>query len=355
LPEVEKEPTPKREKPAPFRVTFENEMDNEPAIEWLIPNVLQRRSTMMVVGMKQSYKSFLALDMALAVATGRETFGVKPTHAGPVLYAALEGLRGIKTDRRHAWRMARGIEGQIPFATCKAPHVANNAECQEFISSVLAAFPKGIELIVLETVNKMMLGLDENSAKDAALLTNFMDELVEHLGCAVVVIHHKSDKANAADVRGSSAFEANVDQVLQVDADRTSVTLTARLTKMKDGEPRDLPWHFRGAQSGPSMALSLLSVGEHAEVRRGRDPFSPGAVGGALKQLKAVGLDRGVTTNVLASQLIPAEDGEKPGDRFKRISSAERQLLKRTGVQLVGYCGQEEDGRKQWKWFLPTD
>lgn len=347
-------PSSVRSKSSPFRPTPESEMDREAQIEWLIPEFLQRKSTAMIAAKTQSYKSFIALDIALAVASGVPTFGAKPTRTGPVVYASLEGLRGIKTIRRRAWRQARGIEPEreLPFFTTKAPLIRSADERHEFISEMQKAFPGGVELVVLETVAKMMLGMDENSSKDASIFCAFCDELVEHLGCAVVAVHHQSDKANAADYRGSSAFMAGVDHFFEVKADRASTTVRVWQTKVKDGEPREAPWHFRGVQSGPSMALELVSEAQHREAVKGRDPCSPRAVGQALASLGARGIERAVGTNVLASELAPPEDGEVPTDQAKRIAAIEKQLRRRQQDGLLdGYC--DRDDRGQYLWYLP--
>lgn len=346
--------SPSVSKPSPFRVTRESEMDHEAPIEWLIPEFLQRRSTAMIAAKTQSYKSFIALDVALAVASGMPTFGAKPTRTGPVVYAALEGLRGIKGDRRKAWRQARGIaaDRELPFFTMKAPLVGSSEEKHAFLDELLRQFPDGVELVVLETVAKMMLGMDENSSKDASIFCAFCDELVEHLGCAVVAVHHQSDKLGAADYRGSSAFMAGVDQFFEVKADRSSTTVMVWQTKVKDGEPREAPWHFRGVQSGPSMAFELLSETQHREVVKGRDLCSPRAVGTALAEIGARGVDRGVSTNVLASALAPVQDGEGVDDHAKRILALETRLRRRQreGV-LDGYFDRNERGQSSW--FIP--
>ena len=155
------EPAPKRSR---FFPLGEEEMNNLPPARWIVKDVLQEKKTALWVGETQSYKSFMALELALAIATGTGTFGVKPVQ-GPTFYAALEGLHGVMGDRRKAWRMARGITGKITdFYAMPAPTVTNDADREEFIDQIrsrCASRPDGRMpvLIVLETLNKMLDGL----------------------------------------------------------------------------------------------------------------------------------------------------------------------------------------------------
>ena len=67
---------------------------------------------------------------------------------------------------------------------------------------------------------------NEDASSSAALVSNLCDRLVEEFGCSVIVIHHKSDKVAAAEVRGSSGYRGNFDSFVSVEADRPSKTCT---------------------------------------------------------------------------------------------------------------------------------
>ncbi len=106
-------PEPALSKRSRYHFVDGSEMDAEPPPRWLIPELIQERSTVLMVGETGSYKSFLALEIALAVATGRETFGSKVSEPGLTFYAAAEGLSAVKGTRRRAWEAAREITGSI--------------------------------------------------------------------------------------------------------------------------------------------------------------------------------------------------------------------------------------------------
>jgi AAA domain len=66
--------------------------DHPPAVDWLIEDYLERDTVTQLFGDPGSGKSFIALDMALSIATGQEWHG-HATKSGPVFYIAGEGLR----------------------------------------------------------------------------------------------------------------------------------------------------------------------------------------------------------------------------------------------------------------------
>ena len=69
--------------------------------DWLIENILTTKSFAGLIGAPASGKSFVALDLALSIASGRPYHG-NPVKKGPVLYLAGEGIQGLQ-KRAAAW------------------------------------------------------------------------------------------------------------------------------------------------------------------------------------------------------------------------------------------------------------
>ena len=74
----------------------------------LVDGLLYRRTYASLVGEAASYKSFIAMDIAFSVATGRPWQG-RTVQRGSVLYAAAEGAHTVR-DRHYAWRIDRGCD-----------------------------------------------------------------------------------------------------------------------------------------------------------------------------------------------------------------------------------------------------
>ena len=76
--------------------------------EWLIDGVLERACLTGLIGSAGCGKSFLAIDMACSIASGK-SFHDRAVSAGKVLYIAGEGQRGI-TARIEAWCKANDVD-----------------------------------------------------------------------------------------------------------------------------------------------------------------------------------------------------------------------------------------------------
>jgi hypothetical protein len=328
----------------------EDETEQEEGLEpsWLVNSILPMNSTVLLYGPSQSYKSFLALDLALSVSTqATETFGSKPNATGTVFYAALEGKNNIKKARRRAWKVARGIEGRIDnFYVLTAPMVAMPNEVEEFGDQIKArAAGRPVRLIVIDTLAKSMAGLNENDAGDAGRFIRFCDSLVEAFGCTVIAIHHSGKDSDKA-ARGSSAFLAGFDTVLETKADRKSKTVEFWVRKHKDADEREEPFLFQGKEIGQSLVFFPLDPTEHRKLTA--DPFEPRRIGSALLELKAVGPASGVSRVVVATQLLGTAEFLTEEDRQAAIAETSKRLAALSKDKLRAYCPNGEN------WYLPA-
>src|ERR1700733_1639305 len=91
---------------APFPVDEEREPE-------LIEGILPAKGVVGLVAFRQAFKSFVALDMALRIAFGRDWFGRK-INQGSVVYVSAEDELGIR-DRRLAWRHAHPGVGDLGY------------------------------------------------------------------------------------------------------------------------------------------------------------------------------------------------------------------------------------------------
>jgi hypothetical protein len=335
----------------------EAEMDSLPPPVWILPDVLQEKSAVLIVGIPGGYKSFLVLDLALGIATGKLAWGLRAVQ-GPVFYAALEGLYGVMGARRKAWKVARQVEGPIAdFYAMAAPPLSSQQQCTEFIDQIRLRCDAHADrrrpvLVVLETLNKMLDGQDENSSASASLISKLCTDLIKLFGCTVIVVHHRSDKPGAPDIRGSSGYRGNFDTVISVEADKPTLTATVHVTKQKDAAELEEPLTFQGHTIGPSLVFEPISRAEHREKTEGADRCSKAAVGRALKDLGAYG-PPGVTTHVLAEQLLPRSINETEEAWQRQVAAVER-LLRRRGKPdklLDAYAYPGENGARMW--YLP--
>ena len=206
-----------------------------PDPEPLIANVLDQGTTALLFGRHGTAKTFIALDWAASVATGRSWQGRRTTRRR-VLYVAGEGAFGLK-GRLDAWEVAWATEiGDSDFDILPCP--VNLTRPLEVANLAALIDWQSYGLVVLDTLARCMVGADENSAKDCGIVVDAMTRLVRHTpdGRGVVLGVHHSGK-DGKTFRGSSVFEAGADTVYSVIADGAIKVLER--TKRKDGPTGD--------------------------------------------------------------------------------------------------------------------
>lgn len=205
--------------------------------EWLIEDCLPKGSYSLLVGPRGTYKTFIALDMALSVATGapfEDWLGPWPkiNGVGPVLFAAGEGKPGLNS-RVEAWeRYHMEQENTLNFSLVDPVPSPNPEDVDAFIEGALSRNSK-YSLVVLDTVGRSMQGMNENSQQDASQFTQMIEIIQRELNTAVLAIHHTGHNEDNRS-RGSSVFGADVDAEFILSAEEHLVTLDN--TKQKDAE-----------------------------------------------------------------------------------------------------------------------
>jgi hypothetical protein len=189
--------------------------------EWLVKNVITRGEQAMLVGASQSGKSFLAIDIGMAVARGTPWFGNK-TRKGLVIYQAGESAKGVRDKRIPAYEEHHGLKGDnsLPFVLLTLPIdlYASDEDCDALIAECRyweEQYPDfKLELLVIDTFSAATPGADENGSKDVSSIRRRCKKLELALGCTVLLVHHKNAAGTKA--RGHTSMFADVENVLDV-------------------------------------------------------------------------------------------------------------------------------------------
>ena len=160
----------------------------------LIDGVLRQGHKMLIAGPSKAGKSFLQIEMCIAIAEGRSWLGWGCTK-GRVMYVNLELDRASCLHRFQdvydalGWepRNLRNIDiwnlrGKSVPMDKLAPKLIRRAAKKEYIA------------IVIDPIYKVITG-DENSADQMANFCNQFDKVCTELGCAVIYCHHHSKGA----------------------------------------------------------------------------------------------------------------------------------------------------------------
>lgn len=212
--------------------------DIKPA-DWLIKGYLETDSLSVIYGPPANGKSFLALDWAACISTGKDWHG-QPVKQGAVFYLVGEGFNGI-ARRLAAWEQLneQDLESAPLFISDRAAILTDQLAVQETMSAIQGLVDESGEtpaLFLIDTLARNFQG-NENSQEDMGRFITHVDAIKAHFNCSVMIVHH-SGKDGDKGARGSSALKGAVDTEYQcsiVETENDKVT-TVKNTKMKDSD-----------------------------------------------------------------------------------------------------------------------
>jgi hypothetical protein len=233
---------------------------------WLITGLWSEQAVGIVGGEPKCCKSFLALDLAVAVAAGvpcLRRFAVP--RAGRVLLFAAEDALHIVRRRLEGISAAAGValaNLDIQVITAATLRLDLDADRRNLAETVARLQPR---LLILDPFVRLHR-IDENASGEVAPLLAYLRELQRRHDVAVLVVHHAKKggggvRAGQA-LRGSSEFHAWGDSNLYL---------------RRDGDDLSLSAEHRAAPSMPPITIELAQRGTALalEVVDRRDPTTP--------------------------------------------------------------------------------
>jgi hypothetical protein len=221
-----------------------------PAPEPLIERVLPRHAYAILRGRDQSLKSFVAIDWACCLATGKPWQG----HAAEpvrVLYIAGEGAHGLAA-RVAAWEYAWGRLVPPDMLTVRRTALNLHQPGPAFDHLLAHVTAGGYGLVIVDTLRRVSGAADGNSSEMGLVIDN-LDRIKQATdGGSVLVVAH-TGKSEGSDTRGFSGIEDDADVVWA--AKRDEMLLTLELTKMKDG-PDGRTLHLEATATLTSLTLN---------------------------------------------------------------------------------------------------
>jgi len=252
-------------------------------VNWIIDNVLPDKGFAALYGPPGSYKSFIALDIAEAVATGRPWMGNEVSKPGAVLYIAGEGHGGIGARIKACKINHQTKDGAQIYVIRYQLNLRSSADDFNLLmESIYALIERtGIELrlVQIDTLARAFGGGNENDSQDMGAFIHNAGKLQRKLDCALMVLHH-SGKDQTKGLRGHSSLLGAVDTQLEllkleqvVKKDGVAGQGIITISKQKDGQD-NLKFGFEMVQininEGAKSSLGLdenlsLAVKENQE------------------------------------------------------------------------------------------
>ena len=212
--------------PTRYKLLGSGDLEELPPLAWRVRGVFPSKGLAGVYGPSASGKSFLAFDMAAAIASGNHWFGCR-TELAPVVYIALEGEAGFKV-RAKAWETHHGR--RLPTGLHVVLQQFKLTETQD-VKDIAAVIPDGA-VVFIDTLNRAAPTSDENSSRDMGAILEAAKCLQSTTGGLVVLIHH-TGKDVSKGLRGHSSLFAALDAAVEVS--RKGDLREWKVDKVKDG------------------------------------------------------------------------------------------------------------------------
>src|SRR5438132_13042347 len=247
--------------PAPFPVVRPCDLRASAASStpWLIDQLWTAQAVGIIGGNPKSYKTWLALELAVAVASGSAclaTFAV--SSPGPVLLYAAEDSESALRLRLES--LAQHHRLQLAFLDIRVITAdalrLDRIPDQERLEATLLLHR--LALLILDPLVRLH-AIDENAAGEIAALLGYLRLLQRKTGAAISLVHHarKNVSANGGagySLRGSSDLYAWVDSFLYLRRHHGQLMLSIEHRSASAPEP--LALELATPDAGPYLKLT---------------------------------------------------------------------------------------------------
>jgi hypothetical protein len=229
-----------------------------PQTQWLIEGLWSDQAVGILGGEPKCCKSFLALDVALSVASGAPCLRQFPVRrSGPVLLFPAEDSLAIVRQRLEGIAAAAQVPfDSLPVQVITAPtlRLDTPTDRARLLDTIQQLRPL---LLILDPLIRLHR-VDENDATQIAGLLSYLRELQRQFALAVMLVHHARKDSHASRpgqaLRGSSELHGWGDSNLYMRRKGAQLTLSTehRAAPGQDHIPLQLN------QAGRALALAVV-------------------------------------------------------------------------------------------------
>lgn len=290
----------------------------------IIDGLVRRGESVNIIAAPKTGKSWLASDLAIAVASGRPWLDCFPTEPGDVLIIDNELHAETSANRLPRVAQARDVAWDAYKGRVFIENLRGKLRDIHAMTGYFQSLQSGrFQLIVLDAFYRFLpRDTDENDNGAMANIYNQIDWCADQLGCSFVLIHHAS-KGNQSvksvtDVgsgAGSQSRAADAHLVLRPHDEPDCVVLEAAVRSWPPVEPLGLRWQFPVWIPDPTLDTSAL---------RG------------LRRSRAKSRQSNVATEWTVEQFVSAFVTDQPRDRSEIVPCAQTAgLSQRKATQFL--------------------
>jgi hypothetical protein len=229
-----------------------------PQTQWLVEGLWSDQAVGILGGEPKCCKSFLALDLAVSVASGAACLRQFPVcRTGKVLLFPAEDSLAVVRQRLEGIASAAQVGfPSLPVEVITAPSLRLDTAVDRQRLADTVQHLKPI-LLILDPLIRLHR-LDENDASQIAALLSYLRELQRQFQMAVILVHHARKDSNSSRpgqaLRGTSELHGWGDSNLYVRRKGSQLTLSTehRAAPSREHIPLQL------SQAGSALALAVL-------------------------------------------------------------------------------------------------
>ncbi|MEI9422211.1 AAA family ATPase [Mesorhizobium sp. Cs1299R1N1] len=224
-----------------------------PEPEWLVEGLIQKRSTAVMFGKSNAFKSFLAIDIGLSVDTGQDWHG-NTVSTGGVLFVATEGANGVGRLRIPGWYDHHRIDEGDRRAFLYPKEI--RLDVADDITGLINAMNirGNFALVVIDIFGGSMAG-SEIEDKTARAWVHGVQRILRETGASILTVAHTGWQDDTR-ARMHTHFWGSFDTRLKVEGDKEAMTATLTVERHKDADSNG-SWGFRMVQSNGSLIAEL--------------------------------------------------------------------------------------------------
>lgn len=304
----------------PFPVRRIHQVEPRAAeMRWLVDSLFARSSVGLLGGPPKAFKTWIAAELALAVAAGKPAFGrFAVPDPGPVLFFGAEDSPADLRTRFDAiarWRDVRLPDVPLLLLDIAQLRLDDAGHLDRLRRTLAQHSPR---LLVLDPFVRLVAGLDENSARDVSAVLGALRTLQREHDVTILLVHHmrKSPAAHPAQqLRGSGDFSAWLDSGLYL---------------TRDGDDRVLIVEHRNAPAPPPFRLRLVPGDAPNVILQDLQATSPASVQTDPLQARVVERLRGAS-RPLATQTLRDDLRVRKADLLSALRAlADRRVVTKT-------------------------
>jgi RecA-family ATPase len=246
---------------APYQTLHAGELARRTApLSWIVEGLFLEAGAGILGGAPKTCKSFFALDLCVAVASGTSCAGrFKPLLPGPVVLLCAEDPHAVISSRLKALARSRQRAlRDLPIEVIVEPTVLL-PEGLERLTATLSAFKP--RLLLLDPLIRLHRA-DENSASEMSVILDGLRGLARASKTAILLVHHarKAAAGNAGTgLRGSSDLHAFGDTNLYLRRLSRDSTLELRVEHRAAAAPEPVRLKLRvDEQAEPTARFEVL-------------------------------------------------------------------------------------------------